>query len=389
MDHTEAVFRNRAPGFLFFTLYVFTSSKGDLVLKKTPLYDKHIEFGARMVSFSGWKMPLQYSGIIVEHCHTREKAGLFDTCHMGRFLIRGKGCVQALEKMLTCGVGDMRCGKCRYGFLLNDNGGIIDDLIVFRFKDNEYMMVVNAGSAEKDRKWIKSRISGDVRFFDDSVNTAKLDIQGPLSGRIVSEAFGIGIEDEPGRFSFRKIDFKGIDVVLSRTGYTGEDGYEIFFPAEHSVRFWDILTADKDIVKPVGLGARDTLRLEMGYSLYGSDLDEEHTPLESNLSRFVLMDKDFTGKEALLKQINDGVGFILKGFVAEGRRSARHGFKVFCGGKEAGRVTSGAFSPCLKKAVGLCYIDRRFSGPGTEIELSEDGRVKIPARISETPFLER
>lgn len=340
-----------------------------------------------MVPFSGWEMPVQYTGIIDEHTHTREKAGLFDICHMGEFFMEGPDVSGALETLLTCRVDDMPDGKCRYGFMLNENGGIIDDLIVFRISRTEFMLVVNAGTVDKDRKWIESRLSKDVLFRDDTDKTAKLDIQGPLAPAVMARIAGKEAIGGIKRFSFARVEIDGIEVLLSRTGYTGEDGYEIFFPSAYACRLWDLLMAEGE-VKPVGLGARDTLRLEMGYSLYGIDIDEEHTPIESNLSRFVDMGKDFTGKAALMEQSQKAPERVLKAFVSEGRRVARGGFKVYAGGKESGRVTSGTFSPCLKKAVGLCYIDIGFSAPGTEIKLS-DSKAEIEAKVKDVPLLER
>jgi aminomethyltransferase len=356
-------------------------------LKRTPLYEKHLEAGARMVSFSGWQMPVQYTGIIDEHIHTREKAGLFDICHMGEFFIKGERARQAVDELVTCRIDDMTVGKCRYGFLLNDKGGVIDDLIVFKLSDTEFMLVVNAGTREKDKEWIEKRLSREVSFLDDSDNIAKLDIQGPLAPRVMSKLVGEETIKGMKRFSFLKVDILGVNALLSRTGYTGEQGYELFFPKERAVKMWDVLMADES-VKPIGLGARDTLRLEMGYSLYGSDIDEEHTPLEANLARFVYTEKDFTGKQALLERSKKGFERVLTGFISEGRRSARHGFKVYVGGKEAGEVTSGAFSPSLKKAIGMCYIDREFAVPGTEIKLS-DGKAEVEARVKTVPLLER
>ncbi len=355
-------------------------------LKKTPLYDRHLEAGARMVPFSGWSMPVQYAGIIEEHLHTRSKAGLFDICHMGEFFLKGPSAGEELDRLVTCRIDDMPVGRCRYGFILNENGGIIDDLIVFKTSPDDYMLVVNAGTVRKDREWIKSNISGKVRFSDESEKIAKLDLQGPLSGEILVRLTGRSTVEGIKRYHFIDTEIKGVKTLLSRTGYTGELGYELFFPVASAAGIWDMLLKF-DEVRPVGLGARDTLRMEMGYSLYGNDIDEDHTPFEANLAKFVYMEKDFIGKKALLDQGERGMDRLLTGFVCEGRRSARSHFTVLDGQRAVGEVTSGAFSPCLKKGIGLCYIEKEFVGEGREILLG-DGKIEIRARLKKIPVYE-
>jgi len=341
-----------------------------------------------MVAFSGWNMPVQYSGIIEEHLYTRTRAGLFDICHMGEFILKGPSAAADLEKLVTCRVDDMPAGRCRYGFMLNEAGGVIDDLIVFRIAEDDFMVVVNAGTVSKDREWIEGRVSPETEFRDISDITAKLDLQGPLSREILGAVAGDGREAVEGlkRYNFTEMDLDGVTTLVSRTGYTGELGYELFFPPEHAERFWDRFM-EQGVARPVGLGARDTLRMEMGYSLYGNDIDEEHTPLEGNLARFVRMEKDFIGREALASQESGGFSRILTGFICSGRRSARSHFKVKKDGEEVGEVTSGAFSPCLKKGIGLCYIEKELAGEGTGIVLT-DGRVEIEAGIKSVPLYE-
>lgn len=340
-----------------------------------------------MVPFSGWDMPVQYTGIIEEHMHTRSRAGLFDICHMGEFILKGPRAGADIDKIVTRNVSNMPAGKCRYTFLLNEKGGIIDDLIVFKIAEGEYMLVVNAGTLQKDKEWIEKHLSGETIFFDDSENITKIDIQGPDSAKVLSEFTEASVVEGIGRFSFATVDIEGVKVLLSRTGYTGELGYELYFPKEQSGKIWDILIGSSD-VRPVGLGARDTLRMEMGYSLYGSDIDEEHTPLEANLEKFVDLENNFIGKDVLIKQHAKGVDRLLTGFICEGRRSARSHFKVISDGKEVGEVTSGSFSPCLKKGIGLCYIDKELASEGTEIVLT-DGRVEIKATIKNAPLYEK
>lgn len=356
-------------------------------LKKTPLYERHVGSGAKMVPFSGWNMPVQYTGIIEEHLHTRGKAGLFDICHMGEFMLSGPKAAEDVDRLVTCRTGDMTIGQCRYGFLLNGSGGVIDDLIVFRMADDKYMLVVNAGTIEKDKDWILAGISGETVFKDISEETAKIDVQGPLSAEILKEAAGGDITEGIKRFHFAKVDLQGTEIILSRTGYTGELGYELFIPVDECVKIWDMLI-DVEGIKPVGLGARDTLRMEMGYSLYGNDIDEGRTPLEAGLDRFVDMGKEFIGKEGLSAQQEEGYSDILAGFVCEGRRSARSHFRVNCENNDVGEVTSGSFSPCLKKGIGLCYIDKKYSAAGQEIMLT-DGRTEIKATVESLPLYKK
>lgn len=356
-------------------------------MKRTPLYEKHISCGAKMVDFAGWEMPVYYTGIIEEHLHTRTKAGLFDICHMGEFIIRGKDAAEAVGRLVTCRVDDMPVGKCRYGFFLSRQGGIMDDLIVFKISQDEFMIVVNAGTIEKDSLWVSENISGDAEFIDRSRDTAKIDVQGPMSSSVMEILAGKDVVGKLGRYSFTEIKIGPADVILGRTGYTGEIGYELFLNIEHAPEMWDRFMTFED-VKPVGLGARDTLRLEAGYPLYGSDIHENVTPLEAGLGRFVYMKKDFIGKEALLHNSEKECARVLSGFICDGRRIARHGFKVEIEGRDLGIVTSGAFSPCLKKAIGLCYVDKQESDEGREVTLT-DGKISIQAKLKKVPLYKK
>lgn len=362
-------------------------SDNDQNLKNTPLYQKHLELGAKMVPFSGWNMPLQYTGIIEEHMHTRTKAGLFDICHMGEFTLKGSSSGKDLERLVTCRIDDMPVGKCRYGFLLNDTGGIIDDLIVFKMAPYEYMLVVNASTVEKDKAWIKGRISAATSFEDESAKTAKLDIQGPLSGKVLASLIGEDTVRDIKRYRFMQRGINGTKTIVSRTGYTGELGYELFMPVAAAAAMWDTLLGFEG-VKPIGLGARDTLRLEMGYSLYGSDIDEEHNPFEANLGKFVHMEKDFIGCNALDRRGKKGPSRLLTGFVCESRRSARSHFSVMADGRKVGEVTSGTFSPCLEKGIGLAYVEIGLVKEGGEIILT-DGKSELKAVIKKIPMYEK
>lgn len=356
-------------------------------LKNTPLYEKHIALGARMVPFAGWNMPVQYTGIIEEHLHTRSKAGIFDICHMGEIVVKGSVAARDLENLITCSIEEMPVGRCRYGFLLNESGGIIDDLIVFKTGPYDYMLVVNASTIDKDLEWIRRRVSSTTSVEDISSATAKIDLQGPLSEKVLSALIGKDAVEGLKRYWFTHSEIFGAKTLVSRTGYTGEAGFEFFLPNEAAGDLWDKLLSFEG-VKPIGLGARDTLRLEMGYSLYGNDIDEAHNPLEANLERFVRMDKDFIGRPALERRGRNIPGRLLIGFVCDGRRAARAHFEVRVEGEKAGEVTSGAFSPCLKLGIGLAYLERQFAVEGKEIILT-DGKTVIAAKLKKIPLYER
>ncbi|MBU0571253.1 MAG: glycine cleavage system aminomethyltransferase GcvT [Candidatus Omnitrophica bacterium] len=357
----------------------------DTALKKTPLYNKHLEAGARMVPFAGWSMPVQYTGIIEEHLHTRSRASLFDICHMSEFFVKGPSAEKDVDALVTCCIDGLGVGKCRYGFLLNNDGVIIDDMIVFKITPEEFMIVGNSGTRKKDSEWIRTHLSQGSDLFDDSNNIAKIDLQGPRSMEVMRFLAGDPVIRGLGRFSFARTRLTGINTMVSRTGYTGENGYEIFLPAAEAGKLWDVLTRG-DSVKPAGLGARDSLRLEIGYSLYGHDIDDTHTPAEAGLMRFVHLEKEFIGRERLLKQLRKGIKSVLTGFICSGRRSAREHYRVTSRGREVGVVTSGAFSPCLKRGIGLCYVDKDAAGEGKDVVLINE-KIEINAKLKTPPFL--
>lgn len=338
-----------------------------------------------MVPFSGWEMPLQYKGIIEEHVYTREKVSIFDICHMGEFIIKGETAFDDIDSIVTCRLDDLQSGKARYGFILDDNGCIIDDMIIFRMDETEFMIVVNAGTVAKDSQWIRDHISSTTEFTDISGLTAKIDIQGPRSPEVLSSVIGHDEIRGLKRFNFRSFRKDDTDILVSATGYTGERGYELFISSDRAGWLWNMLLAGND-VKAAGLGARDSLRLEMGYSLYGHDIDQDHTPVEAGLMRFVYTEKEFIGKSRISDQLAKGPEVALNGFICEGRRSPREGFEVKADGYGTGRVTSGVFSPCLKKGVGLCYIEKGPMSDGDIIYLSSGG-ISIPARIKTPPFV--
>ncbi|NQT89904.1 MAG: glycine cleavage system aminomethyltransferase GcvT [Candidatus Omnitrophica bacterium] len=352
-------------------------------LKRTLLTTKHQAQGAKMAPFGGWLMPIQYEGIIAEHNWTRSSASLFDICHMGEFIISGTPEETGLDTILTVDLDKMESGRCHYGFMLNEDGGIIDDLVVYKIADDKWMLVVNAATTDKDEAHLKKHLSTGSSFENISQETAKLDLQGPLSRDVLTAVLG----DGPGSlryFGFGLFEILGEENVISRTGYTGELGYEIYISSQKAQQLWELLLKD-DRVKPVGLGARDTLRLEMGYSLYGQDITEKTTPLEAGLEHFVDFNKDFIGKEALLKQKESGLAKRFICFAADSRRAPRHDYKIYSKEQEIGIVTSGTFSPSLSCGIGMGYVEADFDKIGTEITLKGE-KSEIKAKICKRPF---
>ena len=351
-------------------------------LLKTPLHAKQQELKTKNVSFCGWDMPIQFDGIIAEHGYCRNDVALFDTSHMGEFFFKGDIKNSGINEATSVNIDALDIGKCKYGFLLNEQGGVMDDLIIYRLGEDDLMIVVNAATRENDFTTINSRINNAI-LEDRSMEYAKLDVQGPNSKNILEKYFGTTL-DELAFFSFAKTKVFDNDCILSRTGYTGELGYELYVDNTTSVKLWDALIADG--VKPAGLGARDILRLEMGYSLYGNDLNEEITPLEANLGKFVNLKREYVGKAALEKQKKDGLTRILLPFKTTTRRSARKDFEVYQNDKKVGFVTSGAFSPILNVGVGLAMIDIDGFDRDVSIEL-RDKRSSIEANIASLPFI--
>ncbi len=349
---------------------------------KTPLYERHLQLKAKIAPFAGWLMPIQYTSILEEHRWTRTQCSLFDTCHMGEILISGSLNESGLDKVVTMNLKDLPIGRCAYGFMLNERGGIIDDLIVYKLAEDKWMLVVNAGPLEKDVAHLKKHIKTGLKNV--SSETAKLDLQGPFSREILKQWVTSKGLDKLKYYHFSHFPLLGKQTLISRTGYTGELGFEFYVPASKAEDLWELFLSDKR-VKPAGLGARDTLRLEMGYPLYGQDLTEDTTPLEAGLSRFVDFNKDFIGKDALLKQKKVGITKRLVGFVADTRRAPRHGYKIWADNQEVGLITSGSFAPSLGKGIGMGYVNTEYAKAGQQIVIG-DGRVEIKAVIAKRPF---
>lgn len=347
-------------------------------LKETPLTQWHAQHGAKMVDFAGWSMPVQYEGIIKEHEHTRAHASIFDICHMGEFLVSGPGARDALDQILTHNLTTLEPGKCRYGFMLNERAGILDDLIVYCLTQDSYMLVVNGACEENDFAWIAGRLPQGVILSNVSSATAKIDLQGPESLKALEQALG-GKWGHLKYFNFEETSFEGDKLWVSRTGYTGELGYEFYLPWGKALALWEALAA-VPFVRPAGLGARDTLRLELGYPLYGQDLDENHTPAEAGYGFLMGKETSFIGKESLR-----AVREKLVALAIDGRRAARHGEVVLTvGGKECGLVTSGAFAPSLGHAVALAYVSAEFAE--REAFVIRAARAELPAKRTELPF---
>ncbi|MCA9406032.1 MAG: glycine cleavage system aminomethyltransferase GcvT [Candidatus Omnitrophica bacterium] len=350
-------------------------------LKKTPLYKDHVALNAKMVPFGGWDMPVQYEGILAEHHQTRHECSLFDISHMGEFIIEGDA--TALDGIVTMSIKDMPVQSCRYGMILNEQGGIIDDLIVFRLEQAKWFIVVNGATTAKDAAHFQKHLKGGTVFKDVSLATGKLDVQGPTARKILKTF--VGDIDKLEYYKFDFFDLLGENVLISRTGYTGELGYEIYYPWDKTVELWNALLKAGDI-KPAGLGARDVLRLEVGYSLYGHELEENISPLEAGLSKFIDFEKDFIGKDALLKEKEAGVKRKIVGLLSQNRRSPRADNTIYSeDGKAIGIVTSGTFSPILEKGIGLGFVDIACAQTGNIILFGND-KSRAEAAISSRIF---
>jgi aminomethyltransferase len=335
-----------------------------------------------MVEFGGWMMPVQYEGIQAEHVATRTGVTMFDTCHMGRFRFKGAGSLESLSRLLSQDLRSLRDGACRYGFLLNDQGGVLDDTIIYRIDAAHWLLVVNAGTRAKDRDWITARLADTVTFEDASDRVGKLDVQGPRSLDVASTVLGRDLTTLP-YFRFVEFSRKGEHLTVSRTGYTGEKGVEIYVPADGIVSLWNELLAAG--VKPAGLGARDTLRLEAGLPLYGHELGEEVTPVEAGMERYASKSDAFIGREAVTQRRAAGPAKRLCGFRTAGRQSARAGHRVQVAGQDAGLVTSGSFSPTLQCAIGFAYVATPHTAPGTQITI-DTGRATLEAELVRMPL---
>lgn len=357
-------------------------------LLKTPLFDIYSEYGGKVVDFAGWALPVQFSGIIDEHKAVRSSVGLFDVSHMGEILVFGEEATSFLEYLLANEISSLKRGKIRYAHLCNNKGGVVDDILVYKLGNNEYMLVVNASNIDKDLKWIKQHSPKEVFVENVSGQTAQLAIQGPKALKILSKLTDFSLNSLK-YYSFeREVFVSNLKCIVSRTGYTGEDGFEIYCSPKDAPDLWrSILEAGKDMgAVPVGLGARDTLRFEACMPLYGHELADDITPLEAGLERYIKFDKsDFIGKEALIKQKENGIPRMLIGIEMIERGIPRGGYPVIIDGNIIGTVTTGSFCPNLNKNLALALVD---SG---KIDIEENGKIiegqELYIQIREKPIL--
>ena len=360
-------------------------------LKKTPLNEVHRKAGGKMVDFGGWEMPVQYSGVVAEHLATREKAGLFDVSHMGEIWVEGEDAIAFVNRLTTNDVTKLIDGQAQYSALTNETGGVVDDLLVYRFDEGKLLLVVNAGTTDKDWDWITSH-KGDenMTLTNASKDYCQIAIQGPRAVEIAQKLTDENL-DEIKYYHFTVGRFDGVEAIISRTGYTGEDGFEIYADAEYAEQIWNKLlaTGAEYGILPCGLAARNTLRLESAMSLYGHELSDQISPLEAGLSWICKLDKgDFTGREAMANLKEKGLQKKLVGFEMIDKGIARDEFDVYINDEKVGGVTSGSPAPYLKKNIGLAFVPTEFAKTGQEIKIDVRGK-KLAAQIVPTPFYKR
>jgi aminomethyltransferase len=359
-------------------------------MKRTPLYAAHRRAAAKMVEFAGWEMPVQYSGVMSEHVAVRTRAGLFDVSHMGEIEIRGPGAVELCQKLTANDISRMKTHQAQYNFLMNEQGGIVDDVIFYRIEPSYFLICVNASNSDKDFDWIQKRAESRIEIANASSRYAQLALQGPLAAKILQALTSIQLgEIEP--FFFASGDVSSIRCLVARTGYTGEDGFELYCDSRDAEKLWNALLEEGKPMglEPAGLGARDTLRLEKAYPLYGHELDDTTTPLEAGLEWVAKLAKGpFLGREVLLKQKEEGVKRKLVGLELLEPGIARSGYSVFKNGKPIGRVTSGTKSPTLGRSIALAYVAAEEAQVDNTIDVEIRGR-KTCAKIVPLPFYRR
>ncbi|MFI5450989.1 glycine cleavage system aminomethyltransferase GcvT [Pedobacter sp. UC225_61] len=357
-------------------------------MKNTALTEKHISLGAKMVPFAGYNMPVQYQGINVEHATVRNGVGVFDVSHMGEFILKGEDALDLIQRVTSNDASKLYDGKVQYSCLPNTDGGIVDDLLVYRIDEKTYMLVVNASNIEKDWNWIQKYNTGNVEMHNISDQTSLLAIQGPKAADALQSLTDIDLASME-YYSFKKGTFAGVEnVVVSATGYTGAGGFEIYFENKYAEQMWDaVFAAGAEYgIMPIGLAARDTLRLEMGFCLYGNDIDDTTSPIEAGLGWITKFTKPFTNSEALLAQKEAGVERKLIGFEMIDRGIPRHDYPIVdVEGNVIGKVTSGTQSPSLQKAIGMGYVKKEFAKEGTEIFIDIRNN-KIKAKLVKFPF---
>jgi aminomethyltransferase len=360
-------------------------------VKKTKFYDIHKKLNAKIVDFAGFQMPVQYSSIIEEHNAVRNSVGVFDVSHMGEFFVRGENALDFVQYVTINNAANLTEGRVQYSAFCYEDAGIVDDLLVYKLSDIEFMLVVNASNIEKDFKWLKFNNKFDVQLTDESDEYSLLAVQGPNSGKALQKICDREINLEFYHFTYAEIaDEK---VILSRTGYTGELGFELYFKGGESKaeKLWNaVFEAGEEFgIKPAGLGARDSLRLEMGYCLYGNDIDKNTNPLEAGLGWITKLKKgDFIGRDALLEIKEKGLKRKLVAMLSEERAFPRHGYKINSDGKEIGIITSGTVSPVLSKPIAMGYVDINYAEQGRDVNFIIRNK-EIPAKIVRLPFVKK
>ena len=361
-------------------------------LKQTPLISVYGEYGGKTIDFGGWELPVQFSGIKHEHEAVRTKAGLFDVSHMGEFTVKGTGSLPFLQKMVTNDVSKLKAGKAQYTALCYEDGGTVDDLIIYKRDEDDYLLVVNASNIEKDFEWLQSHLTEEAELKDISEKVALLALQGPFAEEVLQPLVPNADLSSLGFFSFyENVEVAGISALISRTGYTGEDGFELYCASEDAVNLWKVLLQKGERVGlvPCGLGARDTLRFEAKLPLYGQELSREITPIEAGIGFAVKVEKgDFMGRETLKAQKENGAPRKLVGIEMIDRGIPRHGYPVFADGAEIGEVTTGTQSPTLKKNIGLALIKSEYAVIDGEVTVEIRGK-QLKAKVVKTPFYKR
>lgn len=358
-------------------------------LKKTPLIDVYEMYGGKVVDYAGWSLPVEFEGIIPEHEAVRNAAGLFDVSHMGEVTVKGKDALKFLQHLMTNDISTLVDGQVIYTLMCYENGGVVDDLILYRFSEEDFFLVVNASNVDKDYAWILENKEGfDVKVENVSKDYAQLALQGPKAQEILQKLTPEDLSTIK-FFHFKdKVKVEGVECLVSRTGYTGEDGFEIYMNPDNIVELWKKIleVGAEEGAKPIGLGARDTLRFEANLPLYGNEISQDITPIEAGLGFFVKLNKEnFIGKSVLLKQKEEGLKRKVVGFEVKDKGIARHGYKVVLEDKEIGFVTTGYYSPTLKKNIGLALVDIEYTAMGTEFYIAVRNR-KLKAEVIDKRF---
>ncbi|NQT27965.1 MAG: glycine cleavage system aminomethyltransferase GcvT [Candidatus Omnitrophica bacterium] len=358
-------------------------------LKKTPFYQKHLQNKGRIVDFSGWALPVEYRSALAEAEAVRKSCGLFDASHMGEIAIKGVGAFSFLQRLVSNDLSTIRAGQMQYNLFLNKSGCIIDDLMIYRM-ENSFLCVVNASNKDKVFKWLNENIQPEVEIIDKSEKYALISIQGPNAAGVIEKAFNCQEVDFE-YLSFKEIEVEGEEIIISRSGYTGEDGFEIYLSWENSSKWWDrLIEKGRDFeLKPCGLGSRDILRIEAGYPLYGHEIDETSHPYEASLGWAIKLSKDFIGKEELLKIKNLGTKRKRIGLIMQERAIPRQGYSVYPIGEATrviGKISSGTYSPNIGKFIGMAYLDKECAEIGAEVSIEIRGKL-YKAKIAKFPFV--